>query len=91
MTGETAMHRLADGIAGDLDDGIVPVCAHDPRLWLAESPAERKDAASRCRVGPCHVFDLCAAAAGEVRATWGVWAGVDRGLRVPRAGQEPAA
>lgn len=70
-----AEERLAQKLADLAEDGVLPVCSADPDAWFAETPAERAEAAAEC--DGCVVFDLCAAAAAEIRPRFGVWAGRD--------------
>jgi WhiB family redox-sensing transcriptional regulator len=72
----TAAEDLSEAVqALVLDHQIVP-CGPDPAPWYGDTPAERAEAAKRCRW--CTVLALCAAAADENREKWGVWGGVDR-------------
>ena len=47
--------------------------------WTSEDPDERALAA-RCCAG-CSLLDPCRVLADELKVTFGVWAGVDRGPR----------
>ena len=68
---DTALLRLAV-------DGGRPRCGEfgGHELWLSENPEERALAKSWC--AGCPVIDECAAAATELKVSFGVWAGRDR-------------
>lgn len=58
-------------------------------LWCSDDPAERAQAATWCT--GCPVLTECGAAAAETKATFGVWAGVDRTTRTqPDKNQPPS-
>lgn len=77
---------LAVALADMADDGVKVPCAEDlaTDAWFAETPAERAEAVAQC--DGCVVFDLCTAAAAEIRPRFGVWAGRDTTPR-PRRGR----
>lgn len=58
--------------------GVRPHCGHRETwaYWTSQDRDELAQAAAWC-VG-CPVFARCAAAADELKATAGVWAGVER-------------
>lgn len=78
MKAQGPAERVLAVVLADLaDDGVKVPCAEDlaTDAWFAETPAERAEAAAEC--DGCAVFNLCAAAAAEIRPRFGVWAGRD--------------
>ena len=53
-----------------------------PGLWVSERAADRAEAATYCTF--CDAAPACLAAAVELGATWGVWAGHDMGTPAGR-------
>lgn len=80
MTGSAhqALNRALTQLAAA---GKRPPCGDFPvdSPWLSEDSAERRTAAKWC--DGCPVLAACHAAAEEDPPTFGVWAGVDYGLR----------
>ncbi len=58
------------------DHEQIPPCGGSSDAWMSEDHHQRAAAARRC--SGCPVIALCAAVAAEVKASFGVWAGVDR-------------
>lgn len=67
-------------LASLLTDQTTP-CQADPEPWFAHDPSTRAVAARACQSCPARVFTACGTYAVAAREPWGVWAGVDRGLR----------
>lgn len=73
MSDQTRAQILAAGLV-DLDvKGVKWPCRNRPE-WTSDSTAEQELAAAAC--APCPLINQCAAAARELKATAGVWAGV---------------
>lgn len=86
----TAAEALTCALARLTDAGTLPRCGEPDAylMWLSEDAEDRSQAARWCR--GCPVLTECAAAAVELGATWGVWAGVDRSSnRAGRSQQRP--
>jgi len=78
-----ALDRLADR-------GRRPVCETRPDQWSADVRATaRRDAAEAC--GYCAALHPCASYADAAGERFGVWGGVDRGLRPSSNRREKAA
>jgi len=77
----TAGERLAEALADAEHRGDKVPCSSDP-AWISEALEDRREAARRCT--SCPVTSLCAAAAVEMGAVWGVWASVDYGDKAQR-------
>ncbi|GAA3667164.1 transcription factor WhiB [Yimella lutea] len=80
----TATDALTQALVRMAEAGDRPRCgepgAHE--LWLSEDTEDRAQAARWC--AGCSVLAECAAAAGELKASFGVWAGRDYGERASR-------
>lgn len=80
----TAAERLTQALIRLTEAGIRPRCGEPgaDELWLSEDAEDRAQAARWC--AGCPVLAECAAAAGELKACFGVWAGRDYGERASR-------
>ncbi len=70
-------------LAALLTDQTTP-CQADPEPWFAHDPSTRAVAGRACQSCPSRVFAACGTYAQAAREPWGVWAGVDRGLRTSK-------
>jgi Transcription factor WhiB len=76
-----ASEQLTRALLANAARGIRPRCS-DPKIcsyWTSEYPTERALAALWC--AGCPVFAECGEFAAAHDERWGVWAGVDRGVR----------
>ncbi|MFC6707538.1 WhiB family transcriptional regulator [Flexivirga alba] len=76
----TAAEQLTDALLVMAARGERPRCGdgETSAYWTSENRAELAQAASWC--AGCPVLPECGAAADELKATAGVWAGVERFL-----------
>lgn len=77
----TAADALTRALIRLAEAGSRPRCGEPDAhlMWLSEDSEDRAQAARWC--AGCSVLAECAAAATELKATWGVWAGRDYGER----------
>ena len=54
----------------------VPPCADGSDRWTSEDYTQRAETIPLCT--GCDLLDLCAQYATELKASFGVWAGIDR-------------
>ncbi len=80
MTEMSAVDRMNRALA-DLEQTLTP-CRRNPERWLSEDDAEKADAAAMCM--SCPVLAECSDLAGELKPTFGVWAGRDMSLKPRR-------
>ena len=74
----TATDRIHDALIELTDHDQRPPCGGSSDAWMSEDHRQRAAAARRC--SGCSLLDRCADLATEVKASFGVWAGIDRTL-----------
>jgi len=81
----TAAERSADDVVRALSSGLLNMAARDQRtpcqgryneLWLSEDYTQRAETIPLC--AGCELITKCADYATELKASFGVWAGIDR-------------
>ena len=76
----TDVEALASELFRLTEQGVRVPC-HDADEWTSDHADDRAYAAALCR--RCAVLHLCRQAAGELKATYHVWGGVDRTTVTP--------
>lgn len=71
---ETAIERLTLTLADAVAARIWIPCARGD-LWTSDDPSERQDGAELCSL--CPATAECRAAGEAIKATHGVWGGID--------------
>lgn len=85
----TLEQALRHTIGLEVEDGAEPVPCQGPDrdLWTSEDEAWRRDAAALCL--ECPVIEECRLLGEAVKATAGVWGGVDFTIKVKPRGIDP--
>ena len=85
-----AWRALCSALDSLADEGRQTLCQQWPDQWAADAtPTARREAAEAC--GYCPALALCAAYAEAANENYGVWGGIDRSQRRPKAQARNAA